>query len=72
MPEFEFNLALPALEIRSIYEGQARYILVVTDEGLKLQLPAANFRKFVASDGIHGRFRVIIDANNKIRELRKL
>ena len=72
MSEFEFDMALSALELRSIYEGQARYILVVSDEGLKLQLPAVNFRNFVASDGIHGRFRVIIDANNKIRELRKL
>jgi len=72
MPEFEFNMALSAQEIRSIYEGQARYILVDSDTGLKLQLPAVNFRNFVTTDGIHGRFSVTIDANNKIRELRKL
>ncbi len=72
MHEFEFNMALSAQEIRSIYEGQARYILVDSDTGLKLQLPAVNFRNFVTTDGIHGRFSVTIDANNKIQELRKL
>jgi len=72
MPKFEFNMALSAREMRSIYEGQARYILVESDKGLKLQLPAVNFRNFVTTDGIRGRFSVTIDANNKIQELRKL
>jgi len=72
MPEFAFNMALSAQEIHSIYEGQARYILVESDEGLKLQLPAVNFRNFVTTDGIHGRFSVTIDANNKIQQLRRL
>jgi hypothetical protein len=72
MPKFVFNIALSAQEIRSIYEGQARYILVESDAGLKLQLPAVNFRNFVTTDGIHGRFSVSVDANKKIQELRKL
>jgi len=69
---FEFTLALSAAEIESIYRGQARYILVESKQGLKLQLPAVNFRNYVTSDGIRGRFKVEIDANNKILSLRKL
>lgn len=69
MRHFEFRLSLSAEEIRSIYEGQARYILVESSEGLKLQLPAANFRCFVTAEGIHGRFSVTIDATNKIQDL---
>ena len=72
MRNFEFTLALSAQKIRSIYEGQARYILVESDNGLKLQLPAANFRSFVTDDGIQGRFSVSIDANNKIQALRRI
>ena len=72
MPQFEFNLALSADETRSIYEGQARYILVESAQGLKLQLPAVNFRSHVSADGINGHFRVETDANNKILALRKL
>ncbi len=72
MPNFVFNMALSARQTRSIYEGQARFILVESEQGLKLQLPAANFRAYVNADGITGRFSVEIDVNNKILALRKL
>ena len=72
MRQFEFSMAVSADKTRSIYEGQARYILVESDNGLKLQLPAANFRGFVSDDGIQGRFCVSIDADNRILELRRL
>lgn len=74
MTNFEFNLVLSAQQTRSIYEGQARYILVESESepGLKLQLPAANFRVYVSADGINGRFSVEIDADNKMLSLRKL
>jgi hypothetical protein len=72
MPVFEFTMALSAPKTHSIYRGQARYILVASDQGLKLQIPAANFRGYVTRDGIHGRFRVEIDAHNKILLLRRL
>lgn len=72
MRNFEFNLALSAQKIEAIYEGQARYIVVESDQGLKLQLPATNFRGYVTDAGIHGRFQVEIDDHNKILTLRKL
>jgi hypothetical protein len=71
MREFEFDMALSAQKTQAIYEGQARYILVETDRGLKLQLPAVNFYKYVTADGIKGRFRVKIDADNKFIEMGK-
>ena len=72
MPHFEFSLNLPAHKIERIYRGDARFILVESDDGLTLQLPAINFRDHVAADGIHGRFRVRIDDNNRIMSLRRL
>jgi hypothetical protein len=72
MPKFEFNMALSAQETRTIYEGQARYIVVESAQGLKLQLPAVNFRRHVTAEGIKGRFSVETDVNNKILTLHKL
>lgn len=72
MRHFEFTMALSATETESIYRGQARYILVESDQGLKLQLAAANFRTYVTAEGIRGRVKVKIDANNKILTLRKV
>lgn len=71
MRSFEFSMALSAEKTRSIYQGQARYIVVETDDGLSLQLPAINFREYVGRNGIHGRFQVEIDADNRIQSLRR-
>ena len=72
MRNFEFSMALSAQKTREIYAGQARFILVETDERLKLQIPAASFRNFVTAGGINGRFRVEIDDNNKIQSLSRI
>ncbi len=72
MRVFEFSLVLSAEKLERIYQGRANRILVQSDDGLRLQLPAANFREYVGSDGIQGRFSVLIDDRNRIVELRKL
>ncbi len=72
MRRFFFSLDVSAEKTQSIYRGQARYILVESDDGKKLQLPASNFREFVDNDGIHGRFYVRIDADNRILELARI
>ena len=56
-------------KVQRIYGGQVRYILVYTDDGTSLQLPASNFRQYVTDHGIHGRFKVEIDESNKIVQL---
>ena len=72
MHTFEFDMALSAQKTRAIYEGRARYILVESDQGVKLQLPASNFYRHVTTEGIRGRFSVDVDADNKIISLRRL
>lgn len=72
MPSFEFSLALSARRTETIYRGDARYIVVESEQGPKLQLPAGNFRAYVDADGIHGRFRVRIDDGNRILSLERL
>ncbi|MCP4433557.1 MAG: DUF2835 domain-containing protein [Gammaproteobacteria bacterium] len=66
---FEFNINLSADKTHRIYQGQARYILVYTDNGTSLQLPAINFQRYVTEQGIQGRFEVEIDDRNKIIRL---
>lgn len=68
---FEFSINLSAEKTERIYQGQVRYILVYTDDGASLQLPAQNFRTYVTDKGINGRFIVETDNNNKLTRLRK-
>ena len=72
MRRFEFTMALSAEKTSRIYAGRATSILVHSDDGLRLQLPAANFRAYVDDNGIRGRFRVAIDADNRIVELQRI
>ncbi len=71
-PTFEFSINLSSEKTQQIYQGQARYILVYTDDGLSLQLPASNFRQYVTDRGIHGRFKIKTDDNNKIIQLKQI
>ena len=72
MKTYEFSLALPAVATDRIYRGDGRFILVETDAGLSLRLPASNFRSFVDTDGIRGRFRARVDASNRLLELERI
>ena len=66
---YEFTMQLSAEKTSRIYQGEARYLLVYTDDGVKLQLPALNFRSYVTNEGIIGRFCVEINDENKIVDL---
>ena len=66
MRRYEFRLSIPAEQTRRIYAGRAQFIQVEDARGLKLRLPAANFRAHVGADGIHGEFAVTVDDANRI------
>jgi hypothetical protein len=64
------NLSVEKTE--SIYQGQIKYIVVTTDEGLKLQLPATNFKPFVTTNGILGRFLVETNKQNRLQRIDRI
>lgn len=47
MRTYEFTADFDADQIRLIYSGAARNIMVTTSEGLRIELPAMRFRNFV-------------------------
>ncbi len=69
---YDFNVSVDAERMLAMYRGDVRYLLVYSTAGLKLQLPLSNFRPYVDEQGLHGRFRVEVDQNNKIQTLQKL
>ena len=69
---FDFSINLTKKEAEQIYQGRAKYLLVVTDDGLKLQFPITNFRAFVSEQGIQGRFRAETDEQHRLLKLEKL
>jgi hypothetical protein len=72
MQQFEFNLRISPEQYVEYYRGTVRHVLVRSSNGQTIQFPAALLQKFVAKEGIHGRFRLTCDENHKSAELQRL
>lgn len=69
---YDFHVSVSAERLLALYSGDARYLIVWSREGLKLQLPLGNFRPFVTEEGLFGWFQVTVDEHNKLQSLKRL
>ncbi|MDF2152139.1 DUF2835 domain-containing protein [Vibrio sp. CAU 1672] len=72
MKQYCFSLNVSYQIFLAHYSGAASAVQVVTDNGMRLQLPATKFRPFISQLGIRGRFRLTTDQNNKFLKLEAL
>ncbi|MCG9576363.1 DUF2835 domain-containing protein [Vibrio tubiashii] len=72
MNQYHFTLNISYQTFLAHYNGAASNVLVVTDKGLRLQLPASRFRPFLSQIGLKGCFRLTTDQNNKFLKLELL
>ncbi|KLV03776.1 hypothetical protein ABT56_17535 [Photobacterium aquae] len=72
MNAYTFSIHVTYNDYLNYYSGAASTVLVVTDNGLKLQLPASRLRPYLTQLGIKGRFRLTVNADNKFQQLEKL
>ncbi len=72
MKQYTFRLDVPYQTFLQYYSGAASSVVVYTEQGLRLQIPAARLRPFLSQIGIKGRFRLVIDQNNKFVKLEAL
>ena len=72
MQRFYFSLEITAAEYLRYYRGAAARVMVRAQDGRSLSLPAANLRRFVATDGVRGRFCLTVDDDNRMVSLERL
>ncbi|ABG40515.1 MULTISPECIES: DUF2835 family protein [Paraglaciecola] len=72
MQTLYFRLALSYERCEPLYLTSTQNVIVLADNGKRVQLPAKNLRPFIQHNGIHGRFRLIITDTNKISSLEKI
>ncbi len=72
MREVLFTLHVSTDEMLRYYRGTAKNVMVTTDLGLRVQFPAKVLQPFVTKDGVHGRFAIRFDGNNKFAGIRKV
>lgn len=69
---YRFHLGLSSNQYLDYYRGRARNVVAPCADGLRLQFPAALLKRFITPQGIHGKFELICDDNNKVIELRRI
>ena len=62
---------MSSAKCKMLYQGTVTAIVVTSDSGQTVQIPAMRFRSFVTMNGIRGRFRLTLDDNNKFLALEK-
>lgn len=67
-----FSIHLSSEEFLLHYQGLAKALIVYAEDGRRVQLPAQNFRRHITRDGLHGRFEVELDDNNKLLSITRL
>ena len=72
MNHYTFRLDIPYHVFLQHYSGNASSVLVYTEQGLKIQIPAARMRPFLTQIGIRGRFRLTTNPDNKFVRLEVL
>lgn len=69
---YRFNLQIGRNEIRRYYQGTAREIRVLSENGQRLSFAARHLRPFITENGIHGQFLLTTDENHRFLALTKL
>lgn len=72
MPRYEFHLRIPPAKYLEYYRGTVKHIVARAHTGQNVQFPASLLQKFLAPDGVNGRFALTVDDAHKVVGLERL
>ncbi len=72
MQKMRFSVNISAERYLSYYQGAAKFVWVVTEDGRSLKFPASELQKFVTHDGIKGRFQIVFNDQRKLVSLERI
>lgn len=72
MQTFYFTLSLKYELCERLYAPGINTAVMKAEDGKRIQIPVINLRPHVSPIGINGRFRLVIDSNNKITSFEKI
>ncbi len=67
-----FSLNLSYDDYAKVYQGVAKNVYAVADDGRSIAFPAGNIQNFLTREGIQGRFEMRLTAENKFVSIRRL
>lgn len=69
---YTFALNLSAEDLRRYYQGNASLVSVRSEQGEVIRFAARHLRPFLTTSGIHARFELITDQENRFKQLKKI
>jgi hypothetical protein len=67
-----FKLHLSSDQYLAFYQGVAKNVTVVADDGRRIVFPAGNIRHYLTETGIQGYFEMEVTEQNKFVGIKKL
>ncbi len=67
-----FRMELSRDQVLSYYQGMARKVVVTATDGRRVQFPAEHLRPFVAANGVHGLFKMLLSDEHRLIELQRI
>ncbi len=68
----DVTLCISADEFMRHYQGSARAVMALADDGRTLRFPTKILQTFVTRDGIDGRFRIFFDGDGRFERIERL
>ncbi len=72
LKRISFGLSVSSEDYLSYYQGVASKVRLRADNGQIIVFPASRLKPFLTHTGVHGRFVITFDENNKFVSLERL
>ncbi len=66
------DLHISADQYLKLYQGVATSVLAYAQDGRRVRFPARILQPFVSREGVHGRFRILFDAEGRFQRIERL
>ena len=67
-----FKLDLSYDQYLAVYQGIAKTVVTIADDGRRIVFPAGNIQRYLTKTGIQGHFEMELTAQNKFIGIKKL
>lgn len=67
-----FKLSISYDQYLAVYQGTAKTVTVIADDGRRIVFPASNIQRYLVKTGIQGYFEMELTAQNKFVGIKKL
>lgn len=67
-----FSLNLSYDQFLAVYQGQAKRVSVIADDGRRIEFPAGKIQSYLTKNGVQGYFEMTLTEENKFVNIEKI